>query len=216
MIIDTSYFLNKSVFIPNAVKQPSIGGNTPDAVSQLTEEINEKEAKLLIMALGYEQYLELSEQFETNGEWKSDALDKWKELVDGVTYGEKRWNGLRYTLGTKKISLIAYYVFFYYLGEDFTSYTTTGVQSPDAENSTKQTPNHKQAGAWNTFVKMYNGSKLCSTQPSYFSNWNGHGIQWRGNTDANEVDLYEFLSNNSETYDTSFFQRQNVINAMNL
>lgn len=216
MIIDTSYFLNKSVFIPNAIAQPSIGGNTPTAVTQLQQEIDQKEAEFLIMALGYEQYSELMNQFEDNGDWKDTALEKWKELVDGKTYDNKHWNGLRYSLGSKKISLIAFFVFFYYLGSDFTSYTTTGIQSPNAENSTKQIPNHKQAEAWNTFLKMYNGGKSCSTAPSYFSNWNGEGIQWGGSSNNNEINLYEFLSENSEVYDISFFKRQSIVNAFNL
>jgi len=218
MIIDTSYFLNKSVFIPNVVNQPNIGGNNPNKTDVLKQEIDEKEAKLLISALGFEQHKELSEQFNTDGSWKTDALQKWKYLTEGKTLENgKRWNGLRYSYGSKKISIIAYYVYFYFLSGDFSTYTATGIQIANAENSETQTPNQKQSEAWNTFVKMYNGSNLCGRNYNFFQNWNGIGMQWNGsNGQSNEVSLYEFLSAYPEDYDLSFFKRETIINAWNL
>jgi len=218
MIIDTSYFLNKSVFIPNVVNQPNIGGNNPNKTDVLKQEIDEKEAKLLISALGFEQYKELSEQFNTDGSLKTGALQKWKDLTEGKTLENgKRWNGLRYSYGSKKISIIAYYVYFYFLSGDFSTYTATGIQVANAENSETQTPNQKQSEAWNTFVKMYNGSDLCGRNYNFFQNWNGIGMQWNGsNGQSNEVSLYEFLSDYPEDYDLSFFKRETVINAWNL
>lgn len=218
MIIDTSYFLNKSVFIPNVVNQPNIGGNNPNKTDVLKQEIDEKESKLLISALGYDQYKELYEQFNSDGTFKDDALLKWKELTEGKTLeNRKRWNGLRYSYGSKKISIIAYYVYFYFLSGDFSTYTATGIQIANAENSETQTPNQKQTEAWNAFVKMYNGSNLCVRNYNFFQNWNGIGMQWNGsNGESNEVSLYEFLSAYPEDYDLSFFKRETVINAWNL
>jgi len=218
MIIDTSYFLNKSVFIPNVVNQPNIGGNNPNKTDVLKQEIDEKEAKLLISALGFEQYKELSEQFNSAGSFKDSALQKWKDLTEGKTLENgKRWNGLRYSYGSKKISIIAYYVYFYFLSGDFSTYTATGIQIANAENSETQTPNQKQSEAWNTFVKMYNGSNLCGRDYNFFQNWNGIGMQWNGsNGQSNEVSLYEFLSAYPEDYDLSFFKRETIINAWNL
>jgi len=218
MIIDTSYFLNKSVFIPNVINQPNIGGNNPNKTDVLKQEIDEKEAKLLISALGFEQYSELISQFEINGELKPSALQKWIDLTNGKTLENgKRWNGLRYSYGSKKISLIAYYVYFYFLSGDFSTYTTTGIQIANAENSENQIPNEKQSKAWNTFVKMYNGSNICGRNYNFFQNWNGIGMQWNGsNGESNEVSLYEFISAYPEDYNLSFFKRETIINAWNL
>lgn len=216
MIIDTSYFLTKSVFIPNAVAQPSIGSNTPTAVNQLQEEIDFREDELLLSALGQVQFLELKDQFETSGAWKVSALQKWKDLVDGVVYDEdsKKWNGLRYTTGTKKNSLIAFYVFFYYLKSDFQTYSTTGMQIPNAENSERQIPNFKQAEAWNSFVNFWNGKKS-NLNPTICNVWNGTAMQWNSNND-NQITLYDFLRDNSDVYDTSFFRSYSIINPFNL
>lgn len=210
MIIDTSYFLNKSVFIPNSVAQPSIGSNTPTSISQLQEEIDFREDELLLSALGNIQLLELKSQFEIDGTWKTTALQKWKDLVDG----KDEWKGLRYITGTRKNSLIAFYVFFYYLKSDFQIYSTTGIQIANSENSEGQAPNFKQAESWNNFVDMWNGKNSSINIQSSFQNWNGIGLQLNNND--NKTTLYDFLSKNSDVYDLSFFKRYSIINPYNL
>jgi len=208
MIIDTSYFIYKPVFIPGAVAQPSIGVNTPNSLVELQSFIDEKEYTFLLNCLGYEQTTELLSQFNTDGSWKEDAIEKWVDLVDGF----EEWRGLRYTVGATKVSLIAYYVFFYYLGDDWKVYTTTGVQVPDAANSVAAVPFDKQAKAWNTFVKMYNSIHNGINSPAFFSNWNGTGMMWLGGGNGNEVDLYSYLQKRNDIYDTSKFQYQSFVN----
>lgn len=216
MIITTSYFLNKNVFIPNAVVQPSIGSNTPTSISQLQQEIDEREDELLLSFLGYEQKTELYAQFEPNGDWVASPVQKWVDLVDGVDFGDnKHWNGLRYTVGTKKISLIAFYVYFWYLKEDFATYSTTGIQVAQAENSIPQLPNEKQTSAWNKFVEMYDGGNFGKLNYNFSRNWNGTMLRW-ANNERNEVSLYDFMSAKPEDYDITFFRHYDLINSMNL
>lgn len=214
MIINSTYFTNKSVFIPGVVAQPSIGSAAPSNVSLLEQEIDQKEYALLLSLLGQAQLTELYDQFEliegdTEWTWKADALQKWKNFVDGVVYDGKKWNGLRYTIGTKKVSLIAYYVFFYYLGQDFRVYSNTGMQVPEAENSTRQYPNVAQVKAWNEFVRMVGGNRN-GRNYTFFTNWNGMGMRWGGFTNNNEITLYQFLQDNSDVYDNSFFTVPNA------
>ena len=213
MIIDNSYFLNKSVYIPQAVAQPSIGGNTPNAITQLQQEIDEKESEFLVSFLGWEQYAELLEQIEDDAPyaWKAGALQKWKDLVDGVD----NWRGLRYTIGGKKVSIIANYVFFHYLASDFSSYSTTGVQVAEAENSTRQLPNGKQVASWNQMVKMY-GYGDCSRNYQFSQNWDGIMLRWAGLFQGNETTLYEFMQSRPADYDIKYFTPKSVINIYNL
>ena len=215
MIINTAYFLNKNVFIPNAVAQPSIGSNTATSIDQLKAEIDEREDELLLSFLGQEQKVELLAQFNTDGTWKDDALQKWKDLVDGVDYEGKHWNGLRYTIGTKKISLIAFYVYFWYLKEDFSTYSTTGIQVAQSENALSQLPNEKQTSAWNKFVNMYNGGSFYGRDYNFSSNWNGTMLRWNIGQN-NEVSLHDFMNAKSDIYDLSFFKHYDLINSMNL
>ena len=215
MIIDISYFLKKDVFIPNAVVQPSIGSNTPTSIIQLQAEIDEKEYEFILSFLGYEQTEELFNQFEADGTWKVSALLKWKNLVDGTEFNGKKWEGLRYSAGTQKISIIAYYVFFYYLKEDFATYSTTGIQVAQAENSTTQLPNEKQASAWNKFVNMYDGGNIQERNYSFSSNWNGLMLRWNSGQ-RNQVSLLDFIRANSDDYDTNFLSYYGLINSTNL
>ena len=196
MIINAQYFQTKELYIPNAVAQPSIGSVLPTATTQLAQEIESIEQSLLLDILGYEQLQELNAQFEPNGDWIATPLQKWVDLVDG----KDDWKGLRYTIGTKKISLIAYYVFFYYLGMDFQTYSTTGMQIPKAENSVMNDPSVKQVSVWNKFVMMYVGRGM-NNNGDVSTSWNGQFISFGNTNIGNEVTLYEYLSTNNGVYD---------------
>lgn len=214
MLIDTSYFLNKSVFIPSVVEHPSIGTFTPSKNEALTNFIGEKEYQLLVNTLGFQQYAELSQQLETDGTFKPDALQKWKDLVDG----KGSWLGLRYKIGNNKVSLIAYYVYFYWLGQDYLTYTTEGIQQQEAANSITIAPNNRQVNAWNEFVKRYGGYyNQQRLNYSFFRNWNGLGMQWGNNKlNGNDVTLYDFMQANADVYDMSFFIPETPLNPYGL
>ena len=207
MIINAQYFQTKELYIPNSVAQPSIGSVSPSATKQLDEEIGSIEQSLLLDILGYEQLQELNAQFEPNGDWVLDPMQKWVDLVDG----KDDWKGLRYSIGTKKISLIAYYVFFYYLGMDFQIYSTTGMQIPMTENSKTNEPSVKQVTVWNKFVRMYVGNGMYDNG-DVSSNWNGQYISFGDTRSGNEVTLYKYLTNNRELYDTTFFTNKTPLN----
>jgi hypothetical protein len=211
MIINAQYFQTKELYIPNSVAQPSIGSVLPSATAQLNEEIESIEQSLLLDILGYEQLQELMAQFEENGDWVEDPNPKWVDLVDGVD----DWKGLRYTIGTKKISLIAYYVFFYYLGTDFQTYSTTGMQIPRAENSLYNNPSVKQTTVWNKFIRMYIGDVRYGL-PVLENNWNGDFLNFSGKVIGNEVSLYDYLMKNRDLYDTTYFTVKTHINYMGL
>ena len=211
MIINAQYFQTKELYIPNSVAQPSIGSVSPSATAQLNEEIESIEQSLLLDILGYEQLQELMAQFEENGDWVEDPIQKWVDLVDGVD----DWKGLRYTIGTKKISLIAYYVFFYYLGTDFQTYSTTGMQIPRAENSLYNNPSVKQTTVWNKFIRMYIGDVRYGL-PVLENNWNGDFLNFSGKVIGNEVSLYDYLMKNRDLYDTTYFTVKSHINYMGL
>jgi hypothetical protein len=166
---------------------------------------------LLLDILGYEQLQELNAQFEPNGDWIANPVQKWVDLVDG----KDDWKGLRYTIGTKKISLIAYYVFFYYLGMDFQTYSTTGMQIPMAENSQTNNPSVKQVSVWNKFIRMYVGRGMYDNG-DVSSNWNGDFISFGDTMIGNEVTLYRYLTNNRNIYDVTFFTNKTPLNYFGL
>lgn len=207
MIINAQYFQTKELYIPNSVAQPSIGSVIPNAATQLEQEIESIEQSLLLDILGYEQLQELNAQFQEDGDWVEDPIQKWVDLVDG----KDDWRGLRYTIGTKKVSLIAYYVFFYYLGMDFQTYSTTGMQIPKAENSIMNDPTVKQVSVWNKFVRMYVGTGMYDNG-DVTNNWNGQFISFGDTKSGNEVSLYKYLRDNRDIYDISYFTNKTPLN----
>jgi len=211
MIIDSTYFSGKELYIPNMVLQPSIGNNNVNLSCSIMQEIEEKESELILDILGFSQATELYNQFEQDGSWKTTALQKWIDLVDG----KDEWRGLRYSVGGKKISLIAYYIFFYYLANDYHTYSTTGMQIAKSENAYLQCPSIKQVSVWNKFIKMYIGNIMIN-KVHFAENWNGTSMSFNGINLTNEVSLYDFLTKNKDVYDISFFKGKTVINYFGL
>lgn len=194
MIIDTTYFQKQPLFVPNTRLVPSLGDNVPSNISELESAIENLEYQLLLSCLGIEQYTELKEQFETNGDLKPDALEKWKSLVNGKGLENGRyWKGLRYTVGTNKNSLIANYVFYNFLLNDEYPYSTTGLQRPNSENSTDVNGVSKLVREWNKFVFYYQGNNfeycLCNNIVK-----------------TTELSLYEFMLSFPDDYDMTFFK----------
>lgn len=71
-------------------------------------------------------------------------------LVADLTAGSGQWEGF---INTGKESVIAYYVYYYYLRSKVTFTTNTGEKKPDNENSTDATPAFKVMRAWDLMLK---------------------------------------------------------------
>ncbi len=96
------------------------------------------------------------------------APQKWKDLVDGVTYedGKKVWRGLRYTKGLYKESILAYFVYFNHYQESFSS--GVGQVVDVAKNAMNVNPTQHLTEVYNTFVEMYQGT--CSKPKASYIN----------------------------------------------
>lgn len=198
MIINASYFTLPPLSIPNAVELPNNSGRTYAPKTGVQAYIDRYEAELLINALGQEQYEELLDQFE-EGVLKPDAEQKWVDLVNG----RDDWKGLRYQIGTYKISLIANYVFYQYLSNTELFYAVTGLTRPDVANAISISANVTLVTQWNDFVRLYQGSR-CTTASSIIYPINGYPYYDGINTIGES--LLGFLSKYPELYSTEFFK----------
>ena len=198
MIIDSSYFSLPPLQIPNAQDNiPNNSGRNYSSNNGLQAYIDRYEDELLFNVLGSVQLAELYDQFEVNGDWKIDALQKWKDFVDG----SGNWMGLRRQYGTYKVSLIAYYVFYQYLKDTESFYATTGMVKPDTANSITLSSNITLVTQWNKFVTLYQGNKCYGDYwESVWNDWGGylHGFM------SNSTSLLEFMRDNPNDYDNSF------------
>ncbi len=75
-------------------------------------------------------------------------------LITGAEFTQEEelmeWEGFANEI---KQSVIAYYVYYYYLRSTVTFTTNTGEKKPDNENSTDATPAFKVMRAWNLMLK---------------------------------------------------------------
>lgn len=164
--------------------------NNNDYVQKL---IDVSEPKFLIEALGFSVYLELKDQFEPDGTWKTTALDKYKKLVDGDE--SLNWLGLRYELGTQKISMISNFVvceFIMRLSQG--DLTELGVSKSEVEQSKIMSGAPMHSTIWNDMIEMRQDDCFNKSVP---------------------ITLYRYLRESND-FDTNNFKRYGYKNRLGL
>lgn len=139
-------------------------GGIADSSLNNNEEVNKAisryEYKFLVDALGTTTTSELYDQLGTSGTWKSSALQKYKDLVDGDS--SVNWLGLRYTIGDNKISMIANYVFCKILfNKSQGDLTELGVSISGVEQSTIISEAPMYTEYWNEMINWRNRERYC-------------------------------------------------------
>lgn len=186
-IIDESYFqADKSV--PNSQE---LNSTTLTVLEQI---IDGKVRLLLKNALGYTLFNDLDSNI-TDGAIDVGAPSKWLDLVNGTTYikgGDTyKWQGLIYTEGTTKNSLLADFVYYYYLEQEAIKKTGVGLVTVSSKNSTNVNIGQTLSLNWNNFIIQYQGL-LCD-----YNDWLFESVFTREN---NYVSLLQFLKDNEDDY----------------
>lgn len=206
MITNDSYY-KLDIYIPNVVNdEPEV--NDISNNTELQNAMSQYEREALQYLLGYNLYNEFSNQFDIDADdnWtiKASADQKWLDLLNGTTYTidgvNYTWRGLIYKDGNLDKSLLAYYVYYYFLANDVDHYSSVGVETETAKNATRVSAIAKAVKAWHNFyiqsVGHYN-------TPAYVTNSSGCvGIDWFG-SDNSARSLYQFIRDtNNQTPDT--------------
>lgn len=201
MLTKLSYFTQKPRLIPGAQTLPTIGG-VPSVEDNLTDFISTTEKELTKNAIGFVDQLELYTHVDATG-LLDTAPQKYKDLVNGSTYQvdgkDYQWLGL---LGENGI--LANYIFCKWMDSDLSTYTTVGVQAPEAENSKRVSAIPMWVDAWRMFISLYQNDGR--GVPKIYSLKDGYGIDWFGSGNG-VVSLYNFL-NDSDDFTTDFFQTE--------
>jgi len=186
-IVTNTYFVN-DLHIPHADNTQSIGvESTP--ITQLNDCCAVVERDLLLNALGLTLYNELQTALVDI----ANADQKWKDLVNGVEYDGKIWEGL-----SNPKTFITYAVYYKFLNMESDYWTTFGTVKAEAANAINVTPFYKLTSAWNKFMQKYQ-SGSCPF-PEYYSGLNWEFIDWYGRHDAVNVSLYEYLRDKADLY----------------
>lgn len=176
----------------------------------------EKPRLLLQMALGNVLFSQLDSQV-TNGVLNVVADQKWKNLVNGVTYDGKVWKGLNYTEGSFKVSLLAYFVFWNWVYDNTTTIGSGGEVQIQTKNANNVNPTSSQVQIWNTFTQMYQGSTFYAHRNISYVN-DAIFVDYYGcNNNSNYVNLLQFLKDNPTDYpDANLYYFDNSSNSNSL
>jgi hypothetical protein len=129
---------------------------------------------------------------------KTDASQKWKDLVNGVSYDGKVWKGLNYQEGSFKVSILAYYTYWNWLNDK--SKETIEVATTNATNINQSA---KAVQIWNIFVAMYQGVLAYSTHPLFTYKNGVTFIDYYKGATSGYVSLVEFLNDKKADYPTA-------------
>lgn len=138
-IVNQSFFV-ADLLIPNL-------NNTPNS-DRLTMFINKFESDCLLKILGYPL-------FKLFG---SEASTRMTELLNGSEYtdGEgnlRKWQGIKHDTS---VSLIANYVYFYFLQDQAAQLSGVGTSVAKPESAAAISPAQKMSNAWNFFSTEVN------------------------------------------------------------
>lgn len=200
-IINDTYFKSLNREIPNLDEADS------RSFAELERIIDEKCRLLLLDFLSVEQFQEL-DNYLVNGLFPTDTTgipQKWIDLVNGVNYEVNDvnlvWDGLAYSKGTYKGSLLADYVYSFWL-EGMASYMTgVGDAKANPKGANLVNPTQRYVNTWNKFVEQYQG-----TLTAYRGSLHGGYYPISFYTDYwcykqnSEVSLLQFLSDKNEDY----------------
>lgn len=156
------------------------------------ESITRYEPKILRLLLGEALY-------QLVAEYSDESPQRIKDLVDGkeyeVDYGgvtaTVKWNGLK---NTQLISLIAYYVYYWYVRNNRTLMVGIGAVSPKGENADRGAVAFNLTGAWLNLVKLYGFFGQNIIEPS----------------------AYNFLTKYEDTYPEWIFTELGSVNSFDL
>jgi hypothetical protein len=195
------YLINETYFIKE-LSVPNINEMDADNLTILTQYVDEFARKLLKDALGYDLFKELDTNI-TSGVLNVGAPQKWLDLVNGCEYTKDgktyKWNGLIFTEGLHKSSLLAKFVFYHWLKDNVTTITGTGEKSIKSVNADSVNSNQRLVTVWNDFVSEYQGSN--TRFPTIWYKGATKVIDWFGSGESlGFVSLIQFLTDNETNY----------------
>jgi len=117
---------------------------------------------------------------------------KWDRLVNGHTYtvdfmGDSHtveWNGL---INTDKISMLAYFIYFKYVGFHVTHTSRVGEVLLQSENANRHSVNMKLVNAWNEYIRLRGSVSDYDIEPTAYNL-----IKKYENDDTNPYDKWVF------------------------
>jgi hypothetical protein len=206
------YIINQTYF-NGIINVPNVNEPTSDEADLLNTNIDKYVRLFLQEVLGFEKFEEL-DSYIIGGVLQPTAPQMWLDLVNGTTYTKNgknfKWKGLKYDLGTSKVSILAYFVYFNQYQNSFNS--QIGQVYVEPKNGINANPTEHLTQIFNEFVEMYQGNCNARYKGVYQVN-DVLFVDYFGNhSNSGYVALTEFLLHNKEVYEVEphFFEFQNT------
>lgn len=204
------YIINDTYFQAPKREIPNLDEADSRAFAELELLIDEKCRLLLLDFLTVDQAQEL-DSYLVDGLFPEEAQpdpllpdyvpQKWIDLVNGVEYTKNDvtllWNGLIYSKGTYKGSLLADYVYYYWLETQASYMTGVGDAKGQPKGAILVNPTQRLVSTWNDFAKQYQGKPANYRSDRHIF---GYFCEYSENR---EVSLIQFLQDNNEDYPSS-------------
>ncbi|WP_123910248.1 hypothetical protein [Flavobacterium covae] len=196
-IIDQTYF-NKQYTIPNINEMDS------DNLTVLTQYIDEFGRLFMQNLLGFELF-KAFDSYVVNGVLDNSSPQKWKDLINGKEYTDsngvlQKWQGLAYTQGSLKKSVIVPFVYTEWLKDKASQMTGTGEKVVQAQNAVSVNPSQRIINTWNDFVSEYQGLTN-QTKEGVFYYHNGVMVRdYRLNASKGFVSVVQFILDHPNDY----------------
>lgn len=194
-LIDATSFIGK-IDVPNTQELQG------EANENLDLYVDEKVRLFLQEKLGSELFEDLDDNI-TSGVLDVVAPQKWKNLVNGCNYTKDgktfTWRGLCYKNGLIPKSLLANYVFTFWLEDSVSTVLGTGEARAEGKNSVSVNSTQRLVSAWNEFVEMYQGND-CSTSPNIYFVGGVPVVDYYQQSQSNYVAMVQFIKDNETDY----------------
>jgi len=156
------YIINDTYF-QGEIEIPNIAEADSKALTELQRLIDEKCRLFMYDVLGDVLVSELDDLLE-DGILPITPESKWTKLIYGDSYEldgkQVKWEGICVELGTSKSTLLADYVYTFYLTESNTFLSGVGEMKGEARGAMMVNSTQRYVTIWNRFVKKYQ-SDLC-------------------------------------------------------
>lgn len=196
-IIDDSYFI-KQYAIPNSNEV-----DISNTIDPFVMWIDSRARLCLQLALGNVLFSDFDSNV-SDGALKSTAPDKWKNLVNGVSYVKNdktyAWKGLAYSEGSFKGSLLVPFIYAEWLKDQVTRMSGVGEVKGNAANSVNANSTERYVSTWNDFVSQYQGN---SVGKDFYRLSYPNGVpfyDYFGSDETDYVSLITFLNDNETDY----------------
>ena len=212
-IIDDTYFQGE-ISIPNVEEADS------RSKTELERLIDEK-CRLFMHRIFPNELIDELNALLVGGILPTTPVSKWTKLVYGDSYEldgtTVKWDGICAVLGTSKSSLLADYVYTFFLTESNTFLSGVGEMKSNASGTVMVNSTQRYVTIWNRFVSKYQAD-LCGNLfdfRNYFLDYQFFYPRYERPTN-NSVSLVQYLTDNSEDFPNLEFPYFDVKNQLGL